>query len=93
MYTRPALPPAIPRLTTRPAPPSLLADGTTVRITHPSIDDVRFFAVYRDESGSFVLDRVVGASETELTLSPGTWAISAIARGTTESRGARITID
>jgi len=93
VYTRPALPPAIPRLTTRPAPPSLLADGTTVRITHPSIDDVRFFAVYRDESGSFVLDRIVGASETELTLSPGTWAISAIARGTTESRGARITID
>jgi uncharacterized lipoprotein YddW (UPF0748 family) len=94
VYTAPAIPPAIPRLTTPPpSPPTLAARSGSITVTHGAPETVRFFALYRDEGGSFVLDRVVGSTVTELMVSPGTWAVSSIGRGGTESRGARITVE
>jgi uncharacterized lipoprotein YddW (UPF0748 family) len=90
VYARPALPPAIPRLIDAPAPPSASVSPGTIAIAHEA--DVRFFALYREEAGAFVLERVVGADTTTLDVSPGTWVVSAIARGGLESEGVRVTV-
>ena len=94
VYDAPALAPAIPRLTTPPPRPPLLTAGAgAITIAHEAPDATRFFAIYRDEAGTFVLDRVVGSAVTEVTVSAGTWAVSSIGRGGLESRGARITVE
>lgn len=92
VYASPALPPAIPRLTDAPAPPFASASPGSIAITHEAVEDQRFFALYREEAGAFVLDRVVGADTTTLEVTPGTWAVSAIARGGLESEGARVVV-
>ncbi len=92
VYSTPALPPAIPRDLVAPEPPFASPGSTALMLSHPSPDEVRFFAVYRDEAGAYVLDRVVGGGTTELPLPSGTWAISSIGRGGTESRGTRVVI-
>ncbi|MBX7193218.1 MAG: family 10 glycosylhydrolase [Sandaracinaceae bacterium] len=94
VYASPALPPAIPRLTiAAPEPPTATSSGGSIHLAHPAPSSVRFFAVYREQAGAFVLDRVLGASATDLAVSPGTWAISSIGRGDVESRGARIVVE
>jgi uncharacterized lipoprotein YddW (UPF0748 family) len=92
VYASPALPPAIPRLTGAPAPPFAAATAGAIAIAHDAPDTVRFFAVYREEAGTFVLDRAVGADTTSVPVEPGTWAVSAVARGGLESQGARVVV-
>ena len=96
VYASPALAPAIPRLAssgTAPAAPLPTASGGTIHLTHEDRAGVRFFAIYRDDGGSFVLDRVLGADAIDVSTGPGTWAVSAIGRGGLESRGARLTVE
>lgn len=92
VYAAPALPPAIPRLSGAPTPPFAAATPGAIAIAHDARDAVRFFAVYREETGAFVLDRVVAADATSVPVEPGTWAVSAIARGGLESEGARVVV-
>jgi uncharacterized lipoprotein YddW (UPF0748 family) len=95
IYDAPALPPAIPRLTEPPPPPSALTriGPRAIGITHPDLGAVRFWAFYRERAGTFALDHVTGIGPSEYPLEPGTWAVSAIGRGGLESRGARVIIE
>jgi hypothetical protein len=93
LYLTPALPPPmVSAAGSVTAPPFLGATGTTVSITHPSPQSLRAWTVYRDAGATYVLDRIVPASETSLTLATGRWAIAAVARTDVESGGRVIEI-
>ncbi len=97
VYEAPALPPAIPRLTAPPPPPSALAQlgPRGLAITHPDPSAVRFWAFYREVAGELVLHHVSGTDFPEYAIDPGpaTWAVTAVGPGGLESRGARIVIE
>jgi uncharacterized lipoprotein YddW (UPF0748 family) len=90
LYTTPALPPEVPRLGAAliPLPPVVSRAGATVTVTHALPLTARFFTLYRQTPGGFVLvDVAGGAQATFRALTSGTWAVSAIGRGGAESQG------
>ena len=69
------------------APPVAAIESGEVVLSHDEPSGVRAWVVYREEGSSFVIDRVVPATETRLTLPNGRWAISAAGLSYVESRG------
>ncbi|MEM6930530.1 MAG: hypothetical protein AAF602_26570, partial [Myxococcota bacterium] len=92
LYAEPALPLAS-RHVPAPEPPEVEVIEGGVRLAHPDPDAVRSYVVYRAEPAPATIttfDRIV--QEPEVTLEPGTWAVSAVLRGAVESRGVRVTV-
>ncbi len=87
LYARPALTPPASGSRPTPAPPLVLADRAGCRLVHADPTPLRAFAVYREEDGAWILDRLLPADTTQLQLSPGRWAVSAVNRYGDESRG------
>lgn len=93
VYAAPVLTPPIAALVGETvAPPLVELVGDTATLVHADPASLRAWVVYRDEGGQWVVDRIVPASAAELTLTPGTWAISAAARSGVESAGVRVTL-
>jgi hypothetical protein len=69
-----------------PPHPDVEVDGGIAHVSS-SPDGVRYWAVYRESADGWQLDRLVPATENELALYDGAWAISAIDRLGRESRG------
>jgi hypothetical protein len=65
---------------------SVSSGGAT--IVSPAPSSTRFFGLYRQVGpGSWQLQRVVGAATASVSLTPGTWAVTAVAPGGAESQG------
>jgi uncharacterized lipoprotein YddW (UPF0748 family) len=92
-YARPALSPPISRIDRVVEAPSLIAAESGVAISHPDAASLRAFVVYREEEGAYTVQRVVAPSVTDLTLTPGRYAITAVDRASIESRGRPIAIE
>ncbi len=79
-----------------PAAPTVGGTGGSMKVS--VAEGTRSVAVYRArEDGAFAIERIVGvvgtaATQIDLTLTTGTWAVSRIDRRGVESRGARITV-
>ena len=87
-YGAPALSPPVAALRDEiVAPPSAALEAGEVVLSHEDPASVRVWVVYRDDGGAFVIDRVVPATETRLTLPNGRWAISAAGLSYVESAG------
>jgi uncharacterized lipoprotein YddW (UPF0748 family) len=91
-YDRPALTPPIARVDRTVEAPSVVAAASGVAISHPS-SDLRGFVVYREEGTELVVQRIVGPDTTDLTLTPGNYAITAVDRASIESRGRPVTVE
>ena len=86
VWTAPAATPALADadLAARPAPPTLTAEGGSLRIEHPERDALRSFVVYQRSGPSVV--RIVPASTTTVDLGDlGDLAITALDRRGVES--------
>lgn len=68
-------------------PPIVERTEETVSVAHERPESLRAWSVYRDESGAWVLDRVIPASAATIDLADGKWAISAVDRRGIESLG------
>jgi uncharacterized lipoprotein YddW (UPF0748 family) len=90
-YAAPAAPPAIPRTIDVPAPPTVTVSTGALEV---SSTGARLLAVHRETAGTFVLDRLVvpDGPATTVTVSSGTWAVSAIGVGDGESMGSRVVV-
>ncbi len=90
-YDAPAVPPAIPRAIDVPTAPTVSVSSGALEVTADA--GVRLLAVYREDAGAFVLDRLVVPTgvTTRVDVASGTWAVSAIGVGDAESAGARVT--
>jgi uncharacterized lipoprotein YddW (UPF0748 family) len=89
-YGAPALPP--PLITARGTvdPPSASPVGNAIAVAHAAPATVRAWALYRFDAArsSWVIDRVSSASSAMIaTVSPGRWAVSAVALDDRESLG------
>lgn len=92
-YATPAATPALADATgPAPAAPALDVSAGTITIATPP-DGLRYWAVYRASGPTWDLDRLVPATEAELALPDGLWAISAIDRQGLESLGVRVQVD
>lgn len=87
-YARPALPPVLKAIGNGPtAPASLTADGRTLRWSAGG-SDLRQWTLYRQNGGTWTLDRILGAASTAATVtSGGTYALCAVDRTGRESPG------
>ena len=93
IYATPALTPPIAALVGDVvAPPWVEVADASAPVTHDDPASLRAWVVYRDEGGGWILDRVVAPLEPSVALTPGTWAISAVARSGVESLGVRVTV-
>jgi uncharacterized lipoprotein YddW (UPF0748 family) len=91
LYAQPVLTPPIAALVDEVvAPPQVSLVGDVATLSHAEPGRLRAWVVYRDEGGAWVVDRIVPAGVTELTLTPGIWAISAAGRSGVESLGVRV---
>jgi uncharacterized lipoprotein YddW (UPF0748 family) len=88
LYAAPALPPATPRPTALPAPPSVREVAGGVQFV---ADGARGFGLYQGTPPALV--RVVAPSEGEVALTPGPWVVTTVGPGATESRGLRFTVE
>jgi len=80
-HSRPAATPPIPGATDAPELPAVTVAGTELTMS----GDGRCFALYREVAGAFELERLVFGDR--VTLAPGRWAVSLVARNGLESRG------
>jgi uncharacterized lipoprotein YddW (UPF0748 family) len=87
LYASPALPPASPRATTAPEPPTVESSEGGVTFV---AEGARGFGLYQGEPLALV--RLVSPDETSVALAPGTWVVSAVGPGAAESRGLRFTV-
>lgn len=86
-YDRPAAtPPLVDAEGPPPAPPTVEVEEGVVHITTPPTG-IRSWAIYRQSGDEWIIDQLVPAETTSLSLPDGTWAISAIDRSGLESRG------
>jgi uncharacterized lipoprotein YddW (UPF0748 family) len=86
LYPKPALtPPIFAMRDVAVEAPEVSVDGYDLTVSHS--DEVFAWVVYQQQEADFVIDRVVPASTTTLTLEDGTWAISAAGRHMVESPG------
>jgi uncharacterized lipoprotein YddW (UPF0748 family) len=85
-YAAPAATPPVADVAERDVtPPQLTDDGPNVRVAHA--ETLRAYGVYRQDGSRYVLDRLVPGDATTIPLDGGTWAITAIDRGSVESLG------
>jgi len=95
LYAKPALTPVLPRAgaSVAPAVPFVIVAGSALSVTSPQPQAVRFFALYKDlGGGQFELTRVLGGAQVTFPVTPGAWAVSAVARGGAESQGVRVVV-
>jgi len=83
----PATTPPIPGATDGPGLPGVTVTGADVALA----GDGRCFAIYRDEGGAWIIDRLVFGDATRLYR--GRWAVSLVARNGLESRGVVIDVE
>ncbi|MCS6856358.1 MAG: family 10 glycosylhydrolase [Sandaracinaceae bacterium] len=94
LYSRPALPPPIPRLSsTRVSPPIVEREGRSIRLSHPTPRGLRAYTLYRRTSGQWVLVRIIPPTERTITLEAGEWALASVLKGAIESQGVRIVLE
>ena len=94
LYPHPVLtPPMWERAGDEVAYPRVIVSGETVDLEPRDDTPLRAWVVYRDEGGVFVLDHIVPRAQGDtLELSPGRWAISAVAKSSIESLGVVVEI-
>ncbi|MEN0062672.1 MAG: family 10 glycosylhydrolase [Myxococcota bacterium] len=93
LYAAPALPLAS-RHTEPAAPPTVELVEGGVTLSHPTPEAVRSYVIYRAEpapSPTTTFDRIV--QTPNVTLEPGTWAVSVVLKGAVESQGVRVTVN
>ncbi|MFO0594705.1 MAG: family 10 glycosylhydrolase [Myxococcaceae bacterium] len=95
LYAKPALTPLLPRAgaSVAPAVPFVMLNGTTVSVSTPQPQAVRFFALYKDlGGGQWELRKIAGGPMTSFPVTTGAWAVSAVGRGSAESQGVRFVV-
>ena len=85
-----ALPPAVPRTLPIPAPPTVIARPGELGIDHPARGELSGFGLYRSVGGNWVLERVLASDAVSARVSAGSYAVSALGPGDTESLGAAV---
>ncbi|HLT38025.1 MAG TPA: family 10 glycosylhydrolase, partial [Enhygromyxa sp.] len=95
-YATPALtPPLAERLDVAVTPPLVTLDGELAWLDDPANQRLRAWAVYLDDGGGFVLDRIIPVDpdrEDAIDLGPGRWAITAVGWHNVESLGVLVEI-
>jgi uncharacterized lipoprotein YddW (UPF0748 family) len=92
-YTGGVLTPPMAGRRTAPAAPTVTATGRTLRFTHPDARTLRAWAVYREVSGAWQLDRLVPAATAMADVTAaGRYAVSAANRYGDEGRGSIVTV-
>lgn len=89
-YRAPALPPPLVTATGAVDPPSATGGVRSITVSHSSASTLRAWGLYRFDaaSSSWSLQRVASSSTATLSdLTPGRWAITAVALDDRESRG------
>lgn len=90
-YPVPALTPAIAAMADVAVdPPVVVVQGEGAQVSHADPASLRAWVVYSAEGEGWVIDRVVPATQAEIALGAGTWAISAAGRHGVESAGVRV---
>lgn len=90
-YGAPALTPAIAaQADVAVEPPVVSVGGEGALVSHQDAAHLRAWVVYRAEGAGWAVDRIVPAAQTDIPLTPGTWAISAAGRHGVESAGVRV---
>ncbi|MDP3277417.1 MAG: family 10 glycosylhydrolase [Deltaproteobacteria bacterium] len=86
-YSAPALPPAHVRATAMLEAPSTTGAVASVTVSHRTPSELRAYTLYRERSGSFVIERVVPSTTgpTTVPLTAGRWAIAAVSLDDRES--------
>jgi uncharacterized lipoprotein YddW (UPF0748 family) len=94
LYATPALVPELPRTGASVTPPVPLVSVSAgvAMLGSAAPGSTRFFALYRQVAAGWALQRVVGASTSSVSLSSGTWAVTAVAPGGAESQGVVLTV-
>lgn len=90
LYRSAALPPAVPRPLPIPAPPVVVARPGEIGIDHPARGELSGFGLYRNVGGRWVLERVLASDAVSAPVAAGSYAVSALGPGDTESLGAVI---
>jgi uncharacterized lipoprotein YddW (UPF0748 family) len=90
LYQAMALPPAVPRTLPIPAPPTVIARPGELGIDHPARGELSGFGLYRSVGGNWVLERVLASDAVSARVSAGSYAVSALGPGDTESLGAAV---
>ena len=86
-------PDPLPRLQDLPVvPPHVRRDARGLELDHPDRKYLRGLVLYRSVDDGWKVDRILGPRTDRLVLGPGSWALSAVTRTGTESRGVRIVI-
>ncbi len=94
-YSAPALPPPLLSSRATVEPPTVTAGAGSLMVSHAASTTVRAWAVYRyDTAGArWVIDRVTTSSSgTISSVSPGRWAVSAVALDDVESLGRMVEV-
>lgn len=90
LYATPALPPPVASMQETPVePPEVEPTASGVRATHR---DARWWVLYAKEGESFRIDRILPATEEEIPLPAGQWALTAAGKHGVESPGVLIEI-
>jgi len=92
-YTGAVLTPPMAGSRTAPPPPTVTVTGRTLRFAHPMASALRAWAVYREVSGAWQLDRLVPAATGMVDVTAaGRYAVSAANRYGDEGRGVVVTV-
>lgn len=92
-YATPALTPPIAAMKDVPvAPPTVTEFAAVATLTHEAPETLRAWVVYDEQDGAWVIDRIVPATQTSVTLAPGLWAISAAGKHGVESPGVVVAV-
>lgn len=90
-YATPALtPPIAAQADVAVDPPSVTLGQVGALVSHQDPAGLRAWVVYRAEGEGWAIDRIVPASQAQVPLDSGTWAISAAGRHGVESLGVRV---
>ncbi len=95
LYTKPAVPPPLPRAAAvvAPAVPFVSVSSGALSVTSPQPQAVRSFLLYEMlNPGQWELRAVKGGAQVSFVVTSGTWAVSALGRGGGESQGVRVVV-
>ncbi|TVQ89536.1 MAG: hypothetical protein EA397_14960 [Deltaproteobacteria bacterium] len=91
IYPQPALTPAFGDRSSPVEPPRLVLEGATLSLDHD--DPLRAFGIYAPTDAGWDLHQIVPASNHNLDLAPGRWAVTAVHRDGHESVGLVVEIE
>jgi uncharacterized lipoprotein YddW (UPF0748 family) len=92
LYASPALPPPTPRLQGPAAPPKVQVGPDGISIEESDPESVRAYVLYKVVEEGPQVERILPPVTSTVPLQPGTWALSAVRRGSVESLGVRFTM-